>query len=75
MFAERGVKRAARRAVREGELYQWRDMEAGGAATIVVPRGFAPDLPQESFSLVVDLGEDLFSKRWWRGAATGWRRA
>ena len=70
MFAERGVKRAARRAVREGELYQWRDMEAGGAATIVVPRGFAPDLPQESFSLVVDLGEDLFSKRWWRGAAT-----
>ena len=30
----------------------------------------APPVPKIPFNLVVDLGTDLFSRRWWRGVAT-----
>ena len=52
-------------------MYQWRDMAAGGGGAIALPRGFVPMGPaRQSFSLVVDLGQDIFSGRWWRGVAT-----
>ena len=42
-----------------------------GRAAMAAPVGFAPFVPpRPAFSLVVDLGEDLFSKIWWRGLAT-----
>ena len=53
-------------------MYQWRDLKPAGSGAVALPRGFAPALPRppERLSLVVDLAEDLFSARWWRGAAT-----
>ncbi|MCY7338612.1 MAG: M23 family metallopeptidase [Sphingomonas bacterium] len=52
-------------------MYQWREIEAGGAGVAVMPRGFSPSLAApRPWSLVVDLADDLFSARWWQGAAT-----
>ncbi len=52
-------------------MYQWRDLSVSGSGAVVMPRGFMPGAaPVQRFSLVVDLGEELFSGRWWRGAAT-----
>ena len=55
-------------------MYQWRDMAVSGAGAVAAPRSFVPMARAEAqtapFSLVVDLGEDLLSARWWRGAAT-----
>ena len=47
----------------------------GRAAVAAAPRdfgAFAPFVPSRpgQFNLVVDLGDDLFSKDWWRGLAT-----
>jgi murein DD-endopeptidase MepM/ murein hydrolase activator NlpD len=36
----------------------------------VFGRAGLPNAGDARFSLVVDLGQDLFSRRWWRGAAT-----
>ncbi|MEO7815162.1 MAG: M23 family metallopeptidase [Sphingomicrobium sp.] len=42
-----------------------------GRAAVAAPVGFVSfDAPRPAGSLVVDLGDDLFSKRWWRGLAT-----
>ena len=43
-----------------------------GRAAVAAPVGFAPFVPARPnpVGLVVDLGEDLFSKDWWRGLAT-----
>ncbi len=43
-----------------------------GRAAIAAPVGFAPFVPAHPprFNAVVDLGDDLFSKNWWRGLAT-----
>jgi murein DD-endopeptidase MepM/ murein hydrolase activator NlpD len=43
-----------------------------GKAAVAAPTGFAPFVPTRpaGFSLAVDLGDDLFSRRWWRGLAT-----
>ena len=43
-----------------------------GRAAVAAPVGFAPFVPSrpERFSLAVDLTDDLFSNRWWRGLAT-----
>ena len=43
-----------------------------GRAAVAAPVGFAPFVPSRpgQFHLVVDLGENLFSKDWWRGVAT-----
>ena len=55
-------------------MYQWRDMAVSGGGAVALPRGFVPMARAEAhaapFTLVVDLGEDMFSGRWWRGAAT-----
>ncbi|MDQ3144632.1 MAG: M23 family metallopeptidase [Pseudomonadota bacterium] len=58
-------------------MYQWRDFEDSGGGVMPVARPFAPRhfVPAarpalERFSIVVDLGEEIFSARWWRGAAT-----
>lgn len=59
-------------------MYQWREIRPqGGAAAFVAPLGFAParpafgkaDLEKRQF-LLVDLSQDLLSKRWWQGAVT-----
>lgn len=59
-------------------MYQSRDWQVAGGAAFAAPRGFvrlapaavaaAVDAPR--FRLAVDLGEELFSANWWRGAAT-----
>ncbi|MCY7271955.1 MAG: M23 family metallopeptidase [Sphingomonas bacterium] len=43
-----------------------------GRAAVAAPRGFAPFIPARPprFSLAVDLGEELFSRTWWRGLAS-----
>jgi len=43
-----------------------------GRAAVAAPVGFVPFAPPQpaKVNLVVDLGEDLFSKNWWRGLAT-----
>ena len=43
-----------------------------GRAAVAAPVGFAPFVPSRpgQFNLIVDLGDDLFSKDWWRGLAT-----
>ena len=46
----------------------WIQRQFAGAAPIAAPTGLGTTRP--AFTLVVDLGENLFSKRWWRGAAT-----
>ena len=56
-------------------VFQSREAWVGrefGRAAIAAPVGFAPFVPPRpgTFSLVVDLGEELFSKTWWRGLAT-----
>lgn len=49
---------------------QWRK-----EAALAVPSPFAPEFGRRrkswrDFDLVVDLGEDILSRRWWRGVAT-----
>ncbi len=58
-------------------MYQWRDfgVSDGGVMPVArpfAPRHFVPAAPPapERFSLVVDLADEIFSARWWRGAAT-----
>ncbi len=58
-------------------LYQSRDWQVSGGGAIAAPRGFVRLAPvavaaaqTPRFSLVVDLGEELFSASWWRGTAT-----
>ena len=46
----------------------WIQRQFAQAAAIEAPAVFGSARPP--FTLVVDLGEDLFSKRWWRGTAT-----
>ena len=46
----------------------WVQRQFAGATAIGAPAGFGSARPP--FSLVVNLGEDLFSRRWWQGAAT-----
>jgi hypothetical protein len=46
----------------------WVQRQVGAAAAIGAPAGFGR--ARAPFSLVVDLGENLFSRRWWQGAAT-----
>jgi len=46
----------------------WIQRQLGGATAFGAPIVFGNARPP--FSLVVDLGENLFSKRWWQGAAT-----
>ena len=46
----------------------WVKRQTGGAAAIDMPAAFGRARPP--FSLVVNLGENLFSRQWWRGAAT-----
>ncbi len=46
----------------------WIQRQFGGATAIKAPVGFGS--ARAPFSLIVDLGQDLFSKRWWQGAAT-----
>ena len=43
-----------------------------GRAAVAAPRGFVPFVPTRAkpLRLVVDLGNDLFSRDWWRGLAT-----
>jgi murein DD-endopeptidase MepM/ murein hydrolase activator NlpD len=53
----------------------WSGQQFGRAAVAGAPRGFGAFVPfaappPHRFSLVVDLGDELFSKRWWRGMAT-----
>ncbi|HXG99177.1 MAG TPA: M23 family metallopeptidase [Sphingomicrobium sp.] len=59
----------------EAELYQWRDMDVGGGGAIALPRSIAPRsfvrcAAPARFTLTVDLAENPFSARWWRGVAT-----
>ena len=46
----------------------WIQRQLGGATALGAPIVFGTARPP--FSLVVDLGENVFSKRWWQGAAT-----
>ena len=46
----------------------WIQRQFGTAAEIAAPVTFGRARPP--FSLVVDLSENIFSKDWWRGAAT-----
>ena len=46
----------------------WIERQFGMASAIDAPIVFGSARPP--FSLIVDLGENVFSKRWWRGAAT-----
>ena len=46
----------------------WVGRQFSGATAIEAPIAFGAARPP--FSLVVDLGENLFSRDWWRGAAT-----
>jgi murein DD-endopeptidase MepM/ murein hydrolase activator NlpD len=46
----------------------WVQRQFGLATAVAAPVGFGRARPQ--FSLVVDLAQDIFSKQWWRGAAT-----
>jgi len=65
MMAERGGKEKAT------NVYQWRDMMAGGGGAAVLPSGFVRPAPERTrFSLVVDLAAEPLSRTWWRGAAT-----
>ena len=43
-----------------------------GRAAVAAPVGFVSFVPARApgFNLVVDLGDDLFSRNWWRGFAT-----
>ncbi len=50
------------------EAWVQRQLATATATAINAPAGFGSARPP--FSLVVDLGEDLFSRRWWQGAAT-----
>lgn len=47
---------------------QWIQRQVGTARAIEAPIAFGTARPR--FSLVVDLGENLFSQLWWRGLAT-----
>ena len=46
----------------------WIQRQFGAATALEAPIVFGTARPP--FSLIVDLGENLFSKNWWRGAAT-----
>jgi murein DD-endopeptidase MepM/ murein hydrolase activator NlpD len=48
----------------------WLKQQSGSAAAIAAPVSFGLAKSKRPFSLVVDLGEDIFSRQWWRGAAT-----
>ena len=47
-----------------------RPLVAAAAVPIAFGRASALRPPEPRFSLVVDLTQDLFSRRWWRGLAT-----
>ena len=52
-------------------MFHARDDWTGVPAAALAPRAAAAfGRRREPFSLVVDLGADLFSRRWWRGAAS-----
>lgn len=46
----------------------WVQRQIGSAVASRAPSGFG--LARPPFRLIVDLGENLFSRRWWQGAAT-----
>ena len=46
----------------------WNQRQFGSARAVAAPVPFGR--ARAPFSLVVDLSEDIFSKHWWRGAAT-----
>jgi murein DD-endopeptidase MepM/ murein hydrolase activator NlpD len=55
-------------AMREGWIGQ-----GGGGVTAAMPLAYAPagfGQKKPPFSMVVDLGDNLFTRTWWRGAAT-----
>lgn len=51
-------------------MYLGRELWTGGAVAAATAARLPFGRKREPFNLIVDLGRDLFSRQWWRGAAT-----